>query len=136
LPTRLLDVGTESSPTTKVINSNEGPAGADYFMLSHCWGGKVPVKLTSDCLDEFQTAIPFPTLPRTFQEAIYIARLLKTPFLWIDAMCIIQDSENDWLYESSSHPSWVRCMSIRALPLRRLPHQIAMVAFAVKEIRD
>ena len=70
LPTRLLDVGTESSPTTKLINSNEVSAGVDYFTLSHCWGGKVPIKLTSDCLDEFQTAIPFPSLPRTFQEAI------------------------------------------------------------------
>lgn len=101
LPTRLLDVGTESSPTTKLINLNEGPAGADYFTLSHCWGGKVPIKLTSDCLYEFQTAIPFPSLPRTFQEAIYITRLLKTRYLWIDAMCIIQDSEKDWLHESS-----------------------------------
>jgi hypothetical protein len=133
LPTRLLDVGTESSPTTKLINSNEGPAGVAYFTLSHCWGGKVAIKLTSDCLDEFQTAIPFPTLPRTFQEAIYITRLLKTRYLWIDAMCIIQDSEKNW---PMSHPSWVRCMPIRALPLRRPLHQIAMVAFAVKEIRD
>jgi hypothetical protein len=61
----------------------------------------VPIKLTHDCLDGFQTAIPFPTLPRTFQEAIYITRLLKTRYLWIDAMCIIQDSEEDWLHESS-----------------------------------
>ncbi|KAH8744477.1 heterokaryon incompatibility protein-domain-containing protein [Hyaloscypha finlandica] len=101
LPTRLLDVGTESSPTTKIINSNEFPAGVEYFTLSHFWGGKLPIKLTSDSLDEFQTAIQFPTLPRTFQEAIYITRLLKTRYLWIDAMCIIQDSVKDWLHESS-----------------------------------
>jgi hypothetical protein len=41
-------------------------------------------------------------LPKTFQHAIHVARSLGVRYLWIDAFCIIQDSENekDWLQES------------------------------------
>jgi hypothetical protein len=101
LPTRLLDVGTLASPDTKLVNSNEFIGGVEYFTLSHCWGGKLPIKLTRSCLGELQSGIEFATLPRTFQEAIYITRIFKSRYLWIDALCIIQDSEQDWFHESS-----------------------------------
>ena len=41
------------------------------------------------------------TLPKTFQEAIAIARRLGQRFLWIDSLCIIQDSAQDWQIESA-----------------------------------
>ena len=42
------------------------------------------------------------TLPKTFQEAIAITRRLNQQFLWIDSLCIIQDSASDWQVESAT----------------------------------
>jgi hypothetical protein len=47
------------------------------------------------------TAIATKDLSKTFQDAIYITRLLGIQYIWIDALCIIQDSELDWKRESA-----------------------------------
>ena len=39
-------------------------------------------------------------LPLTFQHAIAITRKLGYQYLWIDSLCIIQDSKEDWNVES------------------------------------
>jgi len=41
------------------------------------------------------------TLSRSFQDAIIITRGLDIRYLWIDALCIIQDSIEDWNVESA-----------------------------------
>lgn len=41
------------------------------------------------------------TMPQTFQDAIAITRNLGIKFLWIDSLCIIQDSSEDWARESA-----------------------------------
>lgn len=38
---------------------------------------------------------------QTFMDAIRVTRRLKLQYLWIDSLCIIQDSNTDWLHESS-----------------------------------
>jgi hypothetical protein len=47
--------------------------------------------------------IKFSGLPRTIQDAVSVTRRLGIRFLWVDALCIIQDSINgeDWTNESS-----------------------------------
>lgn len=39
-------------------------------------------------------------MPATFQDAIYIARKLGIRYLWIDALCIVQDDMDDWEAEA------------------------------------
>lgn len=39
-------------------------------------------------------------LPKTFRDAIYATRRLGVRYLWIDAVCITQDSKEDWDEES------------------------------------
>lgn len=39
-------------------------------------------------------------LPRTFKDAIQISRSLGVSYLWIDSLCIIQNSPEDWRRES------------------------------------
>lgn len=41
-------------------------------------------------------------LPPVFQDAIYITRRLGVRYLWIDAVCIVQDSSEDWRRQSSN----------------------------------
>jgi hypothetical protein len=40
-------------------------------------------------------AIPFNKLPQTHKDAIAVCKALGFRYNWIDALCIIQDSEND-----------------------------------------
>ena len=44
-------------------------------------------------------------LPRTFRDAIIITRRLGIQYIWIDALCIIQDNPLDWEQESGQMAS-------------------------------
>lgn len=46
-------------------------------------------------------AIATEELSKTFQDAISITRELGIQYLWIDSLCIIQDSHDDWKIESA-----------------------------------
>ncbi|ORY18945.1 heterokaryon incompatibility protein-domain-containing protein [Clohesyomyces aquaticus] len=46
-------------------------------------------------LSEYLTNVSFFSLPKTFQDAVVVTRRLGVRFLWIDVLCIIQDSEED-----------------------------------------
>ncbi|KAL4778822.1 hypothetical protein BJX76DRAFT_362365 [Aspergillus varians] len=39
-------------------------------------------------------------MPLTFMDAVEVCRCLGIEFLWVDSLCIMQDSENDWLTQS------------------------------------
>ncbi|KAL4725822.1 hypothetical protein ACLX1H_006496 [Fusarium chlamydosporum] len=47
------------------------------------------------------SSIALESLPVVFQQAILVTRALKVDYIWIDSLCIIQDSQSDWELESS-----------------------------------
>jgi hypothetical protein len=98
IPSRLLDLN--DSPGIKLVETRGMSFEDSYATLSHCWGGVVPVRLLEGNIIEFKTGIPIGRLPKTFVHAIEVARRLKFRYLWIDSLCIIQDSEIDWRQES------------------------------------
>lgn len=49
----------------------------------------------------FTSAIPENTLPQTIQDAIVLTRALGIPYIWIDALCIIQNNAQDWEIEAA-----------------------------------
>jgi hypothetical protein len=59
------------------------------------------VKLTRDTLASFLASLPESILPKTFQDTIQVVRRLGLRYLWIDSLCIVQDSTDDWTAESS-----------------------------------
>ena len=68
----------------------------DYIALSYCWGDGTAVKKTKKATEgDHQRGIPSKDLPLLFQEAVALARGLDTTYLWIDSLCIIQDSKED-----------------------------------------
>ena len=71
-----------------------------YMTLSHCWGSKRPLVLDKRTFSELQNGIPIEKLPKTFQEAVQLTQLLGLHYLWIDALCIFQDSREDWEMEA------------------------------------
>ena len=102
LPTRVLDLSSDSSNKALVRLLVTSSERARYACLSHCWG-KSPAmtKTTTNSLDAHTRGIKVPDLPQTFQDAIDIVRRLGIRYLWIDALCIIQDDDKDWERESS-----------------------------------
>jgi hypothetical protein len=57
-------------------------------------------KATTKTLESRKDRICWTDLPPVFQDAFRVARRLDVPFLWIDAICILQDSAEDWERES------------------------------------
>lgn len=67
-----------------------------YATLSHCWGESRPLELTRANYDAFQKIISYKSLPKTFQDAVTVTRLLGLRYLWIDSLCIVQKDKRDW----------------------------------------
>ena len=55
-----------------------------------------------ESLQPFQDTIPLRHLPANFRDAISITQQLGIQYLWIDSLCIIQDSKDDWEAESKN----------------------------------
>ena len=101
-----------------------------YAALSHCWGGQPfsqidgpespnsvqtsvdenpnkattslrPLTTLKENIEDRMKNIPMSILPRTFRDAVKVTRGLGLRFLWIDSLCIIQDSKSDWENEAA-----------------------------------
>ncbi|KAH8883514.1 HET-domain-containing protein [Thozetella sp. PMI_491] len=108
LPARILDIGMESEDFVKLVTT----AGQrdTYACLSHCWGLTQTLTLTKDNYNDLHTGIPWNSLQKTYTDAIALSRLLGIRYLWIDALCIVQDSADDWKLESAKmHAYYGNC---------------------------
>ena len=89
-PTTLLDVGTDGSAW--VVRLAPKPGNADHYVaLSYCWGGPQPMTLTKSTVDELRQGVPLSKFPQTLQDAATSTRKLGLRYLWVDALCILQD---------------------------------------------
>lgn len=70
--------------------------------VSHCWGSAKFPKLSMGNLETMKDRIAVCSLPNTFKHAIQITRQLGMKCLWIDALCIVQDSNEDWQREAAT----------------------------------
>lgn len=98
LPTRVLHVGT---PNKDPFLFESNGANASYCILSYCWGRTGNAVTTKKNLPERIKGIPLTSLPKLICEAILTARSLGFEYIWIDALCIIQDDVQDWAHEAS-----------------------------------
>ena len=92
LPTRILNIRKENP----VLQDGNG-INARYVALSHRWGSKPTITTTKASIKDWQHNIPMSELPRTFQDAITVSRILGVDYLWIDSLCIIQDSTEEFV---------------------------------------
>jgi hypothetical protein len=98
LPTRILEIGGEGSQEV-VLREPVNQRGR-YICLSYCWGKDTFISTTRENIEDHKKEIPFAMLPPTFQDAIEVTRRLGVRYLWIDALCIVQDDRQDWEGES------------------------------------
>jgi serine/threonine protein kinase len=114
VPSRILDVGTHRDLIQ--LRSTFGGFSSPYVALSHCWGaGGEILKTTTQTLESMTSGIAVSSLPPTFANAVHLTKALGFSYLWIDSLCIIQDSKEDWMTECSrmgniySHSSLTIC---------------------------
>ncbi|VUC26532.1 unnamed protein product [Clonostachys rosea] len=73
-----------------------------YIALTHRWTPEGILRLTKANIGDLLRRIPLEDLSPTFQDAVQFCRGLGVRYLWIDSLCIIQDSKSDWFKESST----------------------------------
>ena len=94
IPLRLLDVNTLC--IKDFLNTSDGHLR--YAALSYVWGSKPQrLKLTQANQKALHLEGAFETtqLSRTIRDAVSVVRMLGERYLWVDTLCIIQDSKDD-----------------------------------------
>lgn len=110
LPTRLIDVGGEEDLDAKLVNSTalarNGLDPTSYVTLSYCWvsdeDAKRQLKTLKNTLNSYDMSIPLDSVSPVVRDTVRVCRVLLVKYVWIDALCIIQDDKNDWDSESQT----------------------------------
>ncbi|KAL8660127.1 MAG: hypothetical protein Q9202_006783 [Teloschistes flavicans] len=100
-PSRLVYTGNEDDDVLRLCERQMIPPRVRYTTLSHCWGTGIDRKTLKLCnLDAWKREIPKDEVMETFKDAIKVTRSFGLQYIWIDSICIVQDSKDDWLHES------------------------------------
>ncbi|KAL1638107.1 hypothetical protein SLS58_008944 [Diplodia intermedia] len=106
LPTRLIDVGEPEGKEPRLVETSamaeQGPT-PKYAALSYCWGPPTDRTLRTehDSIQSHSEEIKLQRFPKTIRDAILVTRALDLQYLWVDALCIIQNDTEDWATEAS-----------------------------------
>jgi hypothetical protein len=82
----------------KVQDSTNISNQEQYVALSYCWGTQPIDKLTPSSKTSWYSGVHLSELPRTYTDAVYVTRAVGVKYLWIDALCMMQ--------EPSGNPEW------------------------------
>lgn len=99
MPRRLIFLGDNRNQIRLV--DDFGGKLIPYFALSYCWGPSQHIITNSANYDQHLRNIPWSALAATYRDAIDFTRGMGYRYLWIDALCIIQDDKIDWNGEAS-----------------------------------
>ena len=100
LPTRVIYVGSKLDSTLPKLHVSHGEH-AKYAALAYCWGGPQRGTLTQQNLPQYLEALDMDETSQTIRDAIHVVRASGLRYLWVDALCIIQDNETDKSQEIS-----------------------------------
>lgn len=102
LPTRVLDLGTGNGPLNACLYETTRDQVEMYVALSYCWGKSGNLTTTKGTLEDRKKGILWNSMPQTFRDTVEITRGLGIRYLWIDALCIVQDDPSDWEREAAN----------------------------------
>ncbi|CAG9940098.1 unnamed protein product [Clonostachys rosea f. rosea IK726] len=92
LPDRVIDCANTSNP--KIVLTS-GQTYAPYVTLSYVWGGPQPMLTTKNVGKYTTDGFIMTDFPQSIQDAITATNKIGQRYLWIDALCILQDSPED-----------------------------------------
>lgn len=97
---RIIEIGARGTAyDIRLVSANN--LDQPYVALSYCWGIIPSLRTTKDTLHAHEQAVSLDALPRILRDAVDISYRLGFHYLWIDALCIIQDDEEDWEREAA-----------------------------------
>ena len=105
MPSRLIEITSTSEGTMLRLRKIYTIDHAPFAALSYCWGGEQPMQLTGTNLAEYEHAIPLEDQPQTIKDAIKVCQSIGLGYLWVDALCIVQDDPDDKSVEIDKMPS-------------------------------
>lgn len=137
LPLRLIDVGTtgvghrplgvigsdefnrlslDNLHDVRIVSAAQSlPADTNYLTLSHRWGSPPSILLTSKTsfllTDDISPHLLRCIGASVFRQAIHVTRALGFRYIWIDALCIMQDDDQEKLAEII-HMDEVYCQAV------------------------
>ncbi|KAI0384850.1 HET-domain-containing protein [Hypomontagnella monticulosa] len=109
-PTRLVDVGLEGTDLCRLIETTSDASfkrssDIPYATLSYCWGSPedsaLQFKTERSSLHSRLSGFRIDQVSPILHDAIRVTQALGVRYLWVDAVCIIQDDDDDWDRESS-----------------------------------
>jgi hypothetical protein len=92
LPSRVIEI-LDSENVRLILGADK--ANEFYITLSYCWGGPQEFSLTTDTMSEKEKGFSVSCLPATLKDAVKVAQAFDIKHIWIDSLCIIQDSAAD-----------------------------------------
>lgn len=95
MPTRLIEVTGTSQNISLRLRQTEEIGRVPFAALTYCWGGEQPMKCLGSNIVSYGTAIPFEEQTPTIKDAAKVCQGIGLQYLWIDALCIVQDDSND-----------------------------------------
>lgn len=98
-PRRLIHVGNKTQ-NPFLVETFPDLQHVEWLSLSYCWGGQPSEKLTNDTMNELKNGKPLTAFDATIQDAVLVTRALGISYIWIDALCILQDGK-EWSDEAS-----------------------------------
>ena len=101
LPRRVIDVGNLNDETVYLRDFANKPSASHYVCLSHRWQRTCPSITTQSNIENRKSGMAVDDLSATLRDAIFLTRSFNIRYLWIDSLCVLQDSTRDWEIESS-----------------------------------
>jgi hypothetical protein len=87
---------------------SDPPENAEFVFLSYRWGGEQKLVLSQISKHDLLRGIPLGSLPATLQDAAKVTRGLDIRYLWVDSLCIFQDSQTDLTNEIAKMESYIQ----------------------------
>ena len=102
IPKRLLDIGSLTTDLVSLKSKAALPENSRYMALSYCWGTTSFFQLSKDSSPMLLDGVSLEEFPKTIQDAIEVTRRLGVRFIWVDSLCMFQDSKGSpsWLDEA------------------------------------
>ncbi|KAG4263149.1 hypothetical protein FPRO03_10512 [Fusarium proliferatum] len=99
-PARLLNVcNATAALQVRLVEGQDISDDVEYLTLSHCPGAGNTLQLTRSNIEAFKSSIPVDKLSRVFIDACNTTKRLSHEYIWIGALCIVQDDPADWQHE-------------------------------------
>lgn len=95
-PRRVIRIDTNDDKLSIRLYEPKLHEEIQWCCLSYCWGAPGQNMMTTKAtLEESRSGIDLAALPKTLYDSVIVASRLGMQYIWIDAICIVQDDDDE-----------------------------------------